>query len=160
MLTSTLRIPMPARAASLLMALFLAAGLLVAPSSTQRADAAVPASVSYQAVRVASSLSGIRYTWGGASPSTGFDCSGLTMYVYGKVGRRLPRTAQQQYDATIKISRTSARPGDLVFFGGSRSIYHVGIYAGSGYIWHSPRPGKVVSKVRLWTSAVTFARVR
>ncbi|MDF2093603.1 C40 family peptidase [Knoellia sp. 3-2P3] len=160
MLTSTLRIPLPARAASLLMALFLAAGLLVAPSSTQRAEAAVPASVSYQAVRVAASLSGIRYTWGGASPSTGFDCSGLTMYVYGKVGRRLPRTAQQQYDATIKIPRTSARPGDLVFFGGSRSIYHVGIYAGSGYIWHSPRPGKVVSKVRLWTSAVTFARVR
>ena len=160
MLTSTLRLPMPARAASLLMALFLAIGLLVAPSSTQRADAAVSASTSYKAVRVASAQKGIRYVYGGASPSRGFDCSGLTKYVYGKVGKRLPRTAQAQYNAALKISRKSARPGDLVFFGGSRSIYHVGVYAGGGYIWHAPRPGKRVSKVKLWTSAVKFARVR
>ncbi len=61
MLASTLRLPGPARAASLLMALFLAVGLLVAPSSAQRADAVVSASTSYQAVRVASAQKGIRY---------------------------------------------------------------------------------------------------
>ena len=160
MLTSPVRFPVPARIASLLMAGLLALGLLVAPTSTQRADAAVSASVSYQAVRVAAAQKGIRYVWGGTSPRTGFDCSGLTKYVYGKVGKRLPRTAQAQYNAAYKISRSSARPGDLVFFGGSRSIYHVGVYAGGGYIWHAPKPGKRVSKVKLWTSAVKFARVR
>ena len=160
MLASTLRLPRPARAASLLMALFLAVGLLVAPSSTQRADAAIPAATGYKVVQIVAAQNGIRYAWGGASPSTGFDCSGLTQYAYGKVGKSLPRTAQGQYDATLKISSRYARPGDLVFFGGSRSIYHVGVYAGAGYIWHAPRPGKVVSKVRLWTSAVTFGRVR
>jgi cell wall-associated NlpC family hydrolase len=142
------------------MAGLLALGLLVAPTSTQRADAAVSASVSYKAVRVAAAQKGIRYVWGGTSPRTGFDCSGLTKYVYGKVGKRLPRTAQAQYNAAHKISRRYARPGDLVFFGGSHSIYHVGVYAGGGYIWHAPRPGKRVSKVKLWTSAVKFARVR
>lgn len=160
MLASTLRLPRPARAASLLMALFLAVGLLVAPSSAQRADAVVSASTSYKAVRVAAAQKGIRYVWGGASPRTGFDCSGLTKYAYAKVGKRLPRTAQAQYNAAYKISRSSARPGDLVFFGGSRGIYHVGVYAGGGYIWHAPRPGKRVSKVKLWTSAVKFGRVR
>lgn len=160
MLTSPARFPVPARIASILMALLLAVGLLVAPTSTQRADAAVSASVSYKAVRVAAAQKGIRYVYGGTSPRTGFDCSGLTKYVFGKVGKRLPRTAQAQYNAAYKISRKSARPGDLVFFGGSRSIYHVGVYAGGGYIWHAPRPGKRVSKVKLWTSAVKFARVR
>jgi cell wall-associated NlpC family hydrolase len=160
MLSSPVRFPVPARVASILMALFLALGLLVAPSATQRADAAVSATSSYQAVRVAAAQKGIRYDYGGASPRAGFDCSGLTKYVFGKVGKRLPRTAQAQYNAAYKISRKSARPGDLVFFGGSRSIYHVGVYAGGGYIWHAPRPGKRVSKVKLWTSAVKFARVR
>jgi len=160
MLTSPVRLPVPARIASLLMALFLGLGLLVAPSSTQRADAAVSAAASYQAVRVAAAQQGVPYVYGGASPSTGFDCSGLTQYAFSKVGKSLPRTAQAQYDAAWKISSTYARPGDLVFFGGSRSIYHVGLYAGGGYIWHAPRPGKVVSKVKLWTTAVTFARVR
>jgi cell wall-associated NlpC family hydrolase len=160
MLTSPVRFPVPARIASLLMAALLAFGLLVAPTSTQRADAAVSASVSYKAVRVAAAQKGIRYVWGGTSPRTGFDCSGLTKYVFAKVGKRIPRTAQAQYNAAYKISRKSARPGDLVFFGGSRSIYHVGVYAGGGYIWHAPKPGKRVSKVKLWTSAVRFARVR
>ena len=160
MLTSPFRLPVPARIASLLMAGLLALGLLVAPTSTQRADAAVSASVSYKAVRVAAAQKGIRYVYGGTSPRTGFDCSGLTKYVFGKVGKRLPRTAQAQYNAAYKISRRYARPGDLVFFGGSHSIYHVGVYAGGGYIWHAPRPGKRVSKVKLWTSAVKFARVR
>ncbi len=160
MLTAPARFPVPARVASLLLAAFLALGLLVAPSSTQRADAAVSASVSYKVVRITAAQKGIRYVWGGTSPRTGFDCSGLTKYVYGQVGKRLPRTAQAQYNAAYKISRKSARPGDLVFFGGSRSIYHVGVYAGGGYIWHAPRPGKRVSKVKLWTSAVRFARVR
>lgn len=159
-MTASLRSALPIRTGSILLALFLALGLLVAPSATPRAEAAVSATTSSKALRVAAAQKGIRYSYGGTSPRTGFDCSGLTRYAYAKVGKKIPRTAQQQYNATVKISRKSARPGDLVFFGGSRSIYHVGVYAGSGYIWHSPRPGKRVAKVKLWTSAVKFGRVR
>ena len=90
----------------------------------------------------------------------GFDCSGLTLYAYGRAGKRLPRTAQQQYAASTRISRAAARPGDLVFFHSGRTIYHVAVYAGAGWIWHAPKPGKRVAKVRLWTSAVTYGRVR
>lgn len=96
---------------------------------------------------------------GGTSPRTGFDCSGLTQYAYARVGKHLPRTAQQQYRATIRISR-GARPGDLIFFFSGGTAYHVAIYAGRGYIYHAPRAGKRVSLVRLWTSAVRIGRVR
>jgi cell wall-associated NlpC family hydrolase len=140
--------------------MLLALGLLVAPAATPRAEAAVSAKVSSTAVKVAAAQKGIRYTYGGASPSKGFDCSGLTLYAYAKAGKRLPRTAQQQFNAAHKITRGSARPGDLVFFGSASGIYHVGIYAGGGYIWHAPRPGKAVSKVKIWTSAVKYGRVR
>ena len=51
-------------------------------------------------------------------------------------------------------------PGDLVFFFHGRHAYHVAIYAGHGMIWHAPRPGKKVKKVKLWTSHVRYGRVR
>jgi cell wall-associated NlpC family hydrolase len=47
-----------------------------------------------------------------------------------------------------------------VFFLAGRRVYHVAIYAGGGYVWHAPKPGKRVSKAKLWTSAVRFGRVR
>lgn len=159
-MSPTLRFPMPVRAVSLLMGLLLAVGLLVAPTSTPKAEAAISAGTGVKAVRVAAAQKGIGYTYGGASPAAGFDCSGLTRYAFAKIGKRIPRTAQQQYNASYKIAKRYARPGDLVFFGGSSRIYHVGVYAGNGYIWHSPRPGKSVAKVKIWTSAVKYARVR
>jgi cell wall-associated NlpC family hydrolase len=119
-----------------------------------------PATAPHAEVRVAASQAGVRYRIGGTSPRTGFDCSGLTRYAYGKVGKRLPRTAQQQYAAALKIARKSARPGDLVFFTSGSRVSHVAIYAGSGYVWHAPKPGKRVAKARIWTSAVSFGRVR
>lgn len=160
MSASPLRSALPARTVSVLMGLLLALGMLVAPTSTPRAEAAVSAKVSSQAVKVAAAQKGIRYVYGGASPRTGFDCSGLTKYAYAKAGKKLPRTAQQQFNAAHKIAKGSARPGDLVFFGSASGIYHVGVYAGGGYIWHAPRPGKAVSKVKIWTSAVKYGRVR
>lgn len=87
------------------------------------------------------------YRRGGASPSTGFDCSGLTQYAYKRAGGvQIPRTAAAQYRVASKVSRKAARKGDLVFFQTrGRRIGHVGIYLGGNQFIHSPRPGKRVT---------------
>ena len=69
---------------------------------------------------------GWEYVFGGSSPTTSFDCSGLTQWCFGKAGIYLPKTAQAQYDATQHIPITQAKPGDLVFF---HSTYNAGSYA-------------------------------
>jgi peptidoglycan DL-endopeptidase CwlO len=84
---------------------------------------------------------GIPYRWGGASPSTGFDCSGFVMYIYSKFGVSLPHNAAAQYGYGRAISRSQLRPGDLVFFNG---LSHNGIYVGGGRFIHSPHTGDVV----------------
>lgn len=71
-----------------------------------------------------------------------------------------PRTAQQQYNRTRHISASHRQRGDLVFFHYGRSVYHVGIYAGKGKIWHSPRTGAVVRLEKIWTKSVYYGRVR
>lgn len=124
-------------------------------------DVAAPADGSRgeRVMAVAASLAGIPYKYGGTT-TAGFDCSGFTGYVFRKVGVELPRTSKQQHAAATKISRDAAVAGDLVFFSGSGGVYHVGIYAGGGEIWHSPRTGKSVEKVKIWTSSgVSFGRV-
>ena len=96
----------------------------------------------------------------GTSPQTGFDCSGLTLYSYARIGKYLPRTAQQQYKATIRVRRTSLRSGDLVFFFTGRTAYHVGIYAGNWYIYEAPYTGLRVRKVWIRPAVILFGRVR
>jgi cell wall-associated NlpC family hydrolase len=105
---------------------------------------------------------GYRYRWGGTSPSRGFDCSGLTSYVYAQNGVSLPRTAAQQYSSGVGArvgGLDSLAPGDLVFFsntGGHRGISHVALYIGGGRMVHAmtPRYGVQVSNVYdgYWTS--------
>ena len=82
---------------------------------------------------------GVPYVYGGASPS-GFDCSGLVMYVYAQLGISLPHYTVAQWNATQPIS--SPAPGDLVFFNG---LGHVGIYIGGGRFVDAPHTGSVVS---------------
>lgn len=96
-----------------------------------------------EVVNIAKRYLGVPYKWAGASPSTGFDCSGFTMYVYAQVGVRLPHSSRAQYGVGERVSRANLKPGDLVFFGRSR-IHHVGIYVGGGDYIHSPRTGDVV----------------
>ncbi len=154
------RNPLVRRLLGALVAAVFAFGIAANPATAPQAEALVPASVASKALTVAAHQRGVRYRWGGTSPRTGFDCSGLVKYAYAKAGKRLPRTALQQYRATKRIPRSRARRGDLVFFYSGRSIYHVAMYSGHGRIWHSPRPGKRVQQVRIWTSRVRFGRVR
>ncbi|MFF4308330.1 NlpC/P60 family protein [Streptomyces sp. NPDC001601] len=121
-------------------------------------------------IEAALSQRGVPYSWGGGtakgpsygiccSPSgrsgsaiKGFDCSGLTLYAYAQAGIQLPRTAAAQAGAGQRIPASlgagALTPGDLVFFayapGRDSTIYHVGIYAGSGRMINAARPGTVV----------------
>lgn len=87
---------------------------------------------------------GTAYVFGGSTPSTGFDCSGLTQWSFGKAGIKLPRTAQAQYDATSHLNIKDAKPGDLVFFKGTYAtsdyITHVGIYVGNMRMYNAGDP--------------------
>ena len=118
------------------------------------APVAAPAPRSGGVLGIAASLAGIWYVYGGTTPA-GFDCSGFTGYVYGKIGISLPRTAEQQRQFTTPVS--NPQPGDLVFFGAP--AYHNGIYAGNGMMWDSPRTGKAVALRAIWSASVTYGRV-
>ena len=87
-------------------------------------------------VAKAKSYIGYKYVYGGSSPSTGFDCSGFTSYIYKQFGVSLNRTAAGQYSNGKAVSRANLQPGDLVMFGKS-GINHVGIYIGGGMIVHA-----------------------
>jgi cell wall-associated NlpC family hydrolase len=150
---------MPRRFVSVLVAALFGLTLALNPVAAPPAHAAVSAPVAAHAVRIAADQAGVRYLWGGTTPR-GFDCSGLTRYAYGRAGKKLPRTSRQQYAATIRVAASHRRMGDLVFFASGGTVYHVGIYAGAGTMWHAPKTGKRVSRVKIWTTHVSYGRVR
>jgi cell wall-associated NlpC family hydrolase len=103
---------------------------------------------------VAAAYTGIPYVWGGTTPA-GFDCSGYTQYVFAQVGIALPRTAAQQQAYATPVS--NPQPGDLVFYG--YPAYHMGIYAGNGMMYDSPRPGKFSSLRPMFDGVSGYGRV-
>jgi len=103
-------------------------------------------------VSIATRYLGVRYQWGGATPRTGFDCSGLVQYVFAQLGIPLIHFAAAQWNSPygVPVAPDRLRPGDLVFFVGSdgtrKAPGHVGIYIGDGYLIDAPHTG---AKVRI-----------
>ena len=117
-----------------------ASGGIPSPSPPVAAPPPGNASKGAQAVSIAMSYLGVPYVWGGASPG-GFDCSGLTMYVYAQLGISLPHYAAAQYGMGYAVGRDQLQAGDLVFFSG---LGHMGMYIGGGNFIHAPHTGDVV----------------
>ncbi|MFF7754400.1 C40 family peptidase [Streptomyces sp. NPDC007971] len=156
-MTALNRVPSLMARAGTASALTLAAvgGSIMVPGLATDASAAT---IATKALQIAASKKGSPYQYGATGPRR-FDCSGLTLYSFKKVGKKLPRTAAQQYNRTHHISAGSRKAGDLVFFHSGSSVYHVGIYAGKNKIWHAPRTGAVVRLERIWTRSVWYGRV-
>ena len=93
-----------------------------------------------------------KYRWGGTSPRTGFDCSGLMQYAFKSIEMNIPRTAKAQYKYTKRIPLSKLQAGDLIFFHTRRTrarVNHVGLYLGEGEFIHAPRRGKTVTVAKL-----------
>lgn len=124
-------------------------------SSTKKATAvkapspvtSKPSTKGATALAFAKKQLGKPYKFGAAGP-TSYDCSGLTSASWRAAGVTLPRTAAQQYQKGHRITKSSLRPGDLVFFY-SQTPSHVAIYAGGGKVIHAPRPGKKVEYIQM-----------
>lgn len=105
-------------------------------------------SVAKKVVELAKQQLGKKYVWGGNGPTT-FDCSGLTKYVYGKVGITLERVSYNQATQGIKVDKSKLQIGDLLFFSGinstsSNKVSHVGIYIGNGEFLHAANSSRGV----------------
>ncbi|MDO5667799.1 MAG: C40 family peptidase [Alcaligenaceae bacterium] len=105
-----------------------------------------PTTASGELAQAALNYLGVRYRFGGTSPSNGFDCSGLIHYIANKhLGMEIPRVAASQAKIGTEVKRSELQPGDLVFFNtrGARNS-HVGVYLGNNEFVHAPRSGAVV----------------
>jgi cell wall-associated NlpC family hydrolase len=107
-----------------------------------------PAPGAATAVAAAYSAIGIPYHWGGSDPSTGFDCSGLTMWAWSQAGVSLPHSSAEQYAVIPHVDRSDLQPGDLLFF--YTPISHVGMYVGGGMMIDAQHTGTVVSEHAVW----------
>ncbi len=89
---------------------------------------------------------GIPYRYGGESPESGFDCSGLVRWAYGRAGLEVPHNSYALYGVGRRIAKTRIEAGDVLFFEG---LGHVGLYLGGGQMVHAPYTGKRVEVIRL-----------
>ncbi|HQZ34695.1 MAG TPA: NlpC/P60 family protein [Ilumatobacteraceae bacterium] len=109
------------------------------------------------AVAAAYSQLGVPYVAFRASPSQGFDCSGLTMWAWAQAGVSIPHQSGQQFRSNPQVPKDQAQPGDLVFF--YSPISHVGMYVGNGMMIDSPHTGAVVRlRVLNWNAVVGVSR--
>ena len=105
----------------------------------------------------------VPYVYGGSSPSSGFDCSGLAQYVYHHLGKSIPRTADAQFRQFRRESKRAAWGGDLVFFhvdsDPNSYVYHVAIYEGDNHIVSAVDPAQGIAWQSIWSSDVTFGTI-
>ncbi len=99
-----------------------------------------------RAARLALHAVGVPYRWGGSSPSSGFDCSGLVYWTYGRLGIDVPHSSYALYGRGRRVTLSRLKRGDLLFFSG---LGHVGIYVGHGRMVHAPQSGRSVEVVAL-----------
>jgi cell wall-associated NlpC family hydrolase len=138
---------------ALLMLAIVTAGGLATPSPAQAAT-----TYQYKIITEAKRHQGKPYQYGATGPYR-FDCSGYTKYVFGRLGRSIPRTSSDQYRASRKISKSYKQVGDLIFYRNSSGrITHVGIYAGSNKTWIAPRSGSYVKLQTIYSSNYVVGR--
>ncbi|NMB31949.1 MAG: C40 family peptidase [Lactobacillus sp.] len=120
------------------------------PANSKKAKKSVQVTGDASAViTLASAQLGKAYVWGGDG-GNGFDCSGLTSYVYSKAaGVNLGRTTYDQVKQGSTVSMNNLQPGDLLFWGSASAPYHVGIYVGNNQYIHAATPGQGVIKQTL-----------
>jgi len=119
-----------------------------------------PGTVGDRAAALAERYLGVPYVWGGASPTTGFDCSGLAMYVYAQLGVTLTHYSGAQYHEGTPVTPTQLQPGDLVFFEPSAAgPQHEGIYVGDNEFVQAPHTGAAVTVSSLSTPAYALSYV-
>ncbi len=111
-----------------------------------------------EVVQTALQYLGVPYVWGGDSPQ-GFDCSGLTKYVFARFGVNLPHNAAMQFNMGAPVPAGQLEPGDLVFWGPG-DPYHVGLYIGRGKFIEAPSFGETVRISTLDTSSGDYAGAR
>ena len=120
--------------------------------------------ISHPLARQALTQLGIRYRWGGKSPETGFDCSGLVLYsAQQSLGLKLPPRSYDMAVFGVDVARNDLQVGDLVFFNTmGRRNSHVGVYLGDDQFVHSPSSGGVVKIENMtqayWTKRYNGAR--
>ena len=116
--------------------------------------------IGVRAVKIAERYLGTPYLWGGADPLTGFDCSGLTMFVYRQLGIDLTHYTGSQWYEGARVPPSALEPGDLVFFHPSaRGPQHEGMYIGNGQFIHAPHTGDVVKISSLTDPSYLFGYV-
>jgi cell wall-associated NlpC family hydrolase len=153
----------PRRFIAILLGMLLFTGLLggiPTQHSGQRADAAETTTTAAQRVRamkVALAQRGDPYSYGAAGPNS-FDCSGLTMYSYGRVGRSIPRTTDEQKAGLRAIAQKDKARGDIILFVNGGDAYHAAIYIGHNQIVHASHSGTPVKVDRIWTSSYVVRR--
>jgi cell wall-associated NlpC family hydrolase len=127
------------------------------------ASAHTPSFNQRAAAYVARFIGRVPYTYGGTSPRSGFDCSGLVQYVYGHLGKSIPRTAEAQFLRFRRESKRAAWGGDLVFFhvdsDPNSYVYHVAIYEGGNHIVSATDPSQGIVWQKIWDSDVTFGTI-
>jgi peptidoglycan DL-endopeptidase CwlO len=129
------------------------------PSSGSGLQPAPPAAGGGGAIAVAAAESqiGVPYIWAGSTPGVGFDCSGLTMWAWGRAGVALSHSAAAQYDETVHVPLSDLQPGDLLFYDEGGTIGHVTMYVGPGEMVQAMETGTNIQITGIWTSGLVGA---